>query len=119
MWTATATGTPAEVRGQLSEQFKALLAQPDKPAPAPAAAATDASDENDDTKRSTAAVAAVADEDPERAVAQGAFDLIETTLATISPERIVTVSANADAGYAEKQTKRAPFHNINLVITCR
>lgn len=122
MWNAVATGTPAEVRGQLSEKFKAVLAEPEKPAPAPVTVpATEPEDDADAAKESSPApvVAAAPQDSVERAVAQGAFDLIETTLATISPERIVTVSVNADAGYAENETKRAPFHNLNLVITCR
>ena len=71
-WSVSAKGTPAEVRGQLSEQFKGPLAE--KPAGL-----------NDDGERKTVQLVA---------------EMIEQCLGTFASEKTVSASANGHISFA-------------------
>jgi hypothetical protein len=88
-WSVSATGTPAEVRGQLSEQFKAPLRE--KP-----------SGLSDDGERETV---------------QRIHETIEQILATFGPENKVSVSANGHAGFADWDKKTGGYQSVNLAVT--
>lgn len=88
-WSVNATGTPAEVRGQISEQFKGPLAE--KPA-------------------------GLAD-DGERESVKLVHELIEQVLATFDTEKRVSVHANGHTGYADWDAKTGAYQNVKLTIT--
>lgn len=88
-WSVNATGTPAEARGQLSEQFKGPLAE--KPA-------------------------GLAD-DGERESVKLVHGLIEQVLATFDPEKRVSVYANGHIGFADWDAKTGAYQNMNFTIT--
>lgn len=87
-WSASATGTPAEVRGLLSGQFKCPLA--DKP-----------SGLSDDGERETV---------------KRVHETIEQVLATFGPEKKVSVSANGHMGFENWDTKAGAYQNVSLTI---
>lgn len=76
-WSVSATGTPAEVIGQLSEQFKGPLA--DKPAGL--------------------------HDDGERETVQKVHELAEQILATFGADKKVTVTANGHISFDSWDTK--------------
>lgn len=88
-WSVSGSGTPAEVRGQLSEQFKGPLAE--KPA-------------------------GLAD-DGERETVQRIHETIEQVLTTFDPERKLSVSAYGHMGFSDWDTKAGAFQNVNLIIS--
>ena len=87
-WSVNATGTPAEVRGQLSEQFKGPLAE--KPAGL--------------------------SDDGERETVQRVHETIEQVLATFDIEQKVTVSAGGHMGFQNWDTKAGAYQNVSLSI---
>lgn len=87
-WSVSATGTPAEVRGQLSEQFKGPLAE--KPAGL--------------------------SDDGERETVQRIHETIEQVLATFGPEIKVSVSAVGHMGFENWDTKAGAYQNVSLTI---
>jgi hypothetical protein len=87
-WSVHATGTPAEVRGKLNEQFKGPLAE--KPA-------------------------GLAD-DGERETVQNAQDFIEQVLGTYAPDKAVSVDANGSMGFNDWLKKTGPYQNVYLKI---
>jgi len=88
-WNVSSSGTPAEVRGRLSEQFKGPLAE--KPAGL--------------------------SDDGERQSVQLVSELIEQILSTIDPERPVTVSAHGHMGFVDWDTKTGAFQNVSMSVT--
>lgn len=88
-WSVNATGTPAEARGQLSEQFKGPLAE--KPAGL--------------------------SDDGERESVKLVHELIEQVLATFDTEKTVSVRANGHMGYTNWDAKTGAYQNVNLTIT--
>ena len=88
-WSVSGSGTPAEVRGQLSEQFKYPLA--DKP-----------SGLSDDGERETVKQVA---------------DLCEQILATFDPNNQVAISANGHMGFADWDKKTGCYQSVNLTVT--
>ncbi len=87
-WSVNGSGTPAEVRGQLSEQFKGPLAE--KPAGL--------------------------SDDGERETVHRIHETIEQVLATFDPEKTVTVSASGHMGFRNWDTKEGPYQNVSLSI---
>ena len=87
-WSVNATGTPAEVRGQLSEQFKGPLAE--KPAGL--------------------------SDDGERETVRRIHETIEQVLATFGPDKKVSVSANGSMGFENWETTTGAYQNVNLTI---
>ena len=87
-WSVSASGTPAEVRGQLSEQFKQPLAE--KPAGL--------------------------SDDGERQTVQQTHELIEQVLSTFDPEHAVTVAVVGHMGFGDWQTKAGAYQNVTLSI---
>ena len=88
-WSVNASGTPSEVRGTLSEQFKAPLA--DKPAGL--------------------------SNDGERQSVQLVHELIEQVLSTFDPEIKVGVSASGHMGFGNWETKAGAYQYVNLSIS--
>ena len=88
-WGVSASGTPAEVRGQLSEQFKCPLAE--KPA-------------------------GISD-DGERETVQRVHETIEQVLTTFDPESTVAVVASGHMGFRNHNTKAGAYQNVNFAIT--
>ena len=88
-WGVNATGTPAEVRGQLSEQFKAPLAE--KPAGL--------------------------DDDGERVTVQQVFDLLEQVLSTFDPSGQVNISAGGHMGFADWEAKTGCYQSVSIIVT--
>jgi hypothetical protein len=88
-WSVSASGTPAEVRGRLSEQFKGPLAE--KPAGL-----------NDDGERETVRLIA---------------ETIEQCLGTFDPQKTVSVSASGHMGSEGYTTKAGAYQNVSLSIT--
>jgi hypothetical protein len=87
-WSVSAFGTPAEVRGYLSEQFKGPLAE--KPAGL-----------SDDGERETVKLT---------------HELIEQVLSTFSPDHKLTVSANGHMGFDHWDTKTGAYQSVNMTI---
>ena len=87
-WSVSASGTPAEVRGQLSQQFKWPLAE--KPAGL-----------SDDGERETVRLLS---------------EMIEQCLSTFGPERKVSVSASGHMGFSDWDTKADGYQSVNLSI---
>lgn len=90
-WSVSASGTPAEVRGQLSEQFKYPLAE------APAGLT----------------------DDGERETVQRVFDLLEQILATFDPANPVTVTANGHMGFADWDKKTGSYQGVSITVAPR
>jgi hypothetical protein len=88
-WSVSASGTPAEVRGQLSEQFKGPLAE--KPAGL--------------------------SDDGERQTVQQTHELIEQVLSTFDPAHSVTVAASGHMGFGNWDTKSGAYQSVNLTIS--
>lgn len=87
-WSVSASGTPAEVRGQLSEQFKGPLAE--KPAGL--------------------------SDDGERETVQKIQELIEQITTTFDPEKSLSVSAYGHMGFADWETKAGCYQQVSLTI---
>ena len=85
-WSVNAGGSVADVRGQLSEQFKGPLA--DKPAGL-----------NDDGERKTVEMVR---------------DSIEQCLSTFGLEKTVTVSAYGHMGFADYETKAGAYQEVTV-----
>jgi hypothetical protein len=90
-WSVNATGTPAEVRGQISEQFKGPLAE--KPA-------------------------GLAD-DGERETVKRVHETIEQVLSTYGADNKVSVSASGHMGFTDCNTKAGAYQNVNLTIASK
>jgi len=88
-WSVSGSGTPAEVRGQLSEQFKYPLA--DKPQGI--------------------------DNDGERETVKQTFDLCEQILSTFDPEGKVTIAASGHMGFADWETKKGAYQSVSITVT--
>jgi hypothetical protein len=88
-WSVSASGTPSEVRGRLSEQFKGPLAE--KPAGL--------------------------SDDGERETVQRIAETIEQCLGTFGPENQVSVSANGHMGFADWDKKTGGYQTVNISIT--
>jgi hypothetical protein len=88
-WSVSASGTPSEVRGQLSEQFKGPLAA--KPA-------------------------GLSDDGERQSVRQVA-DLLEQISTTFDPEGRLNVSASGHMGFADWDKKTGGYQSVNLTIT--
>ena len=87
-WSVSAFGTPAELRGILSEQFKGPLAE--KPAGL--------------------------SDDGERETVRRIHETIEQALATFGPDHKLTVSANGSMGFDNWDTKAGAYQNLSLTI---
>jgi hypothetical protein len=87
-WSVNASGKPAEVRGQLSEQFKYPLAE---------------------------APAGLSDEG-ERVTVQQVSDLLEQILSTFDPEKEVSISANGHMGFADWDAKTGCYQNVTINV---
>jgi hypothetical protein len=87
-WSVSASGTPSEVRGQLSEQFKGPLAE--KPAGL--------------------------SDDGERETVQRVHETIEQVLSTFGPERTLTVSACGHMGWQNWDEKSGAYQSVSLSI---
>jgi len=87
-WSVSGAGTPAEVRGQLSEQFKGPLA--DKPAGL-----------NDDGERETV---------------RKVSELIEQITATFDPEGKLSVSAYGSMGFSDWGKKTGCYQSVNITV---
>jgi hypothetical protein len=89
-WSVSATGTPAEVRGQLSEQFKGPLAE--KPAGL--------------------------SDDGERETVRRIHETIEQVLTTFGPDQKVSVSASGHMGFADWNSKNVAggYQTASLTI---
>lgn len=87
-WGVSASGTPAETKGQLSEQFKGPLA--DKPAGL--------------------------SDDGERETVSRIQDMIEQCLGTFGPEQKVSVSAYGHMGFQDWDKKKGGWQNVSLTI---
>lgn len=87
-WSVNASGAIADVRGQLSEQFKYPLA--DKPAGL--------------------------SDDGERVTVQQVSDLLEQILSTFDPEKKVSISANGHMGFADWDAKIGCFQNVTINV---
>lgn len=88
-WSVNATGTPSEVRGQLSEQFKGPLAE--KPAGL--------------------------SDDGERETVKRVHEMIEQILATVGPESNMSVSARGHIGFSDWDKKTGAYQSVNLTVT--
>jgi hypothetical protein len=87
-WSVSANGTPAEVRGQLSEQFKGPLAE--KPAGL--------------------------DDDGERETVRLIAEMIEQCLGTFAAEKTVSVSANGYIHFTNYDTKDGATQTVSVSI---
>lgn len=87
-WSVSGSGTPAEVRGQLSEQFKYPLAE------APAGL-------NDEGEKHTV---------------QQVFDLCEQILSTFDPENKVAITAAGHMGFSDWNTKAGAYQSISITV---
>jgi hypothetical protein len=88
-WSVSAVGTPSEVRGFLSEQFKYPLA--DKPA-------------------------GILD-DGERDTVKQTADLLEQILSTFDAEGKVAISASGHMGFSDWATKAGAYQSVNITVT--
>ena len=87
-WSVSGSGTPAEVRGQLSEQFKGPLAE--KPAGL--------------------------SDDGERVTVQQVSDLLEQILSTFDPANEVSISAYGHMGFADWDAKTGCYQNLQISV---
>ena len=88
-WSVSSSGTPAEARGQLLEQFKGPLAE--KPAGL--------------------------FDDGERVTVQQTSDLLEQILSTFDPTRAVAVSAYGHMGFSDWDKKTGCYQSVNITVT--
>ncbi len=88
-WSVSGSGTPAEVRGQLSEQFKYPLAE--KPAGL-----------YDDGGRETVIHIA---------------ETLEQILSTFDPANKVVVRANGHTGFADWDAKTGAYQSVTITVT--
>lgn len=88
-WSVSASGTPAEVRGKLSEQFKGPLAE--KPAGL--------------------------SDDGERESVQKIADLLEQVSTTFGDDRKLSVSANGHMGFADWDKKTGGYQNVSITVS--
>ena len=88
-WSVSASGTPSEVRGRLSEQFKGPLA--DKPAGL--------------------------SDDGERETVQRIAEMVEQCLGTFDTEKQVAVSASGHMGFSDWEKKTGGCQSVNISIT--
>lgn len=88
-WSVSGTGTPSEVRGQLSGQFKYPLAE---------------------------GIAGLADEGEKQTVQQ-VFDLCEQILSTFDPSKEVTIAANGHMGFSDWDTKSGAYQQVSITVT--
>ncbi len=87
-WSVNGTGTPEEVRGQLSEQFKGPLAE--KPAGL--------------------------SDDGERETVMNIAEMLEQVLSTFDAAQQVEISANGHMGFADWDAKTGCYQNVNISI---
>jgi hypothetical protein len=87
-WSIYASGTPAEVRGQLSEQIKGPLAE--KPAGL--------------------------SDDGERETVKQVADLFEQITTTFDPENKLDVKAFGHMGFADWDKKTGCYQNVNIAV---
>jgi hypothetical protein len=87
-WSATAKGTPSEVKKQLDQAFSGPLAD------APAGL----------------------DDKEERETVFRIHETISQILRTFDPEKVVAVSAYGHMGYADYDSKKGKYQNVNLTI---
>jgi hypothetical protein len=88
-WGVSGTGTPSEVRGQLSEQFKYPLAE----------GSTGLADAG------------------EKQTVQRVFDLCEQILSTFDPSKEVSIVANGHMGFSDWDTKAGAYQQVNIAVT--
>lgn len=88
-WSVSGSGTPAEVRGYLSEQFKYPLADGD-------AGLSDAG---------------------EKQTVQQVFDLCEQILSTFDPNGQVSISAAGHMGFSDWDTKAGCYQQVSITVT--
>lgn len=88
-WSVGAIGTPAEVRGSLSEQFKHPLDEPP-------AGLSDAG---------------------ERQTVQQVFDLCEQILSTFDPAGLIEISASGHMGFADWDKKTGCYQSVSVTVT--
>jgi hypothetical protein len=88
-WSVSSTGTPAEVRGQLSQQFKYPLAEGD----------SGLSDVG------------------EKQTVQQVSDLFEQILSTFDPNNQVTIAANGSIGFADWDKKTGCYQSVTITVT--
>ena len=88
-WSVTGSGTPAEVRGQLSEQFKYPLAE--KPSGI--------------------------DDDGERETVKLVSELCEQILSKCDPNNHVGVAALGHMVYADWENKTGCYMSVSLTVT--
>lgn len=86
-WSVSAAGTPPEVRGRMSEQFKSLV-DPQ----------TGLSDEG------------------ERKTVQRVHELIEEALGTFADDVQINVLANGHLGYADWTNKTGGYQSVSVQI---
>jgi 1-aminocyclopropane-1-carboxylate deaminase/D-cysteine desulfhydrase-like pyridoxal-dependent ACC family enzyme len=87
-WSVNASGTPAEVRGQLSTQFKVPLAEGD---------------------------AGLSDLGEKQSVQQ-VSELLEQVLTTFDPENTLAVSASGHMGYSNYEKKTGAYQAITIIV---
>lgn len=87
-WSVNASGTPAEVRGQLSEQLKYPLA--DKPAGL--------------------------NDDGERVTVQLVSELLEQILSTFDATKEVGISASGHMGFGDWTEKTGGYQNVSISV---
>lgn len=87
-WGVNANGTPAEVRGQLSEQFKGPLAE--KPAGL--------------------------FDDGERETVRRIHETLEQIISTFGPEQTLSVSASGHMGFNDWNARAGAYQNVTLSI---
>ena len=88
-WSVSGAGTPAEVRGQLSEQFKYPLAE---------------------------APSGLADAG-ERQTVQHVSELCEQILSTFDPANQVAVNASGHMGFSDWDKKLGCYQSVNIAVT--
>ena len=88
-WSVSGSGTPAEVRGQLSEQFKGPLAE------APAGLA----------------------DDGERETVKLVHELAEQILGTFGEERSVSITASGHMGFTDWEKKTGGYQSVNITVS--
>lgn len=86
-WSVNASGTPAEVRGQLSEQFKHPLSE------------------------------AGLSDGGERQTVQQIADLCEQILSTFDPINQLSISAHGHMGFSDWGTKEGCYQSVNITVT--
>ena len=87
-WSVSGSGTPAEVRGQLSEQFKGPLAE--KPAGL--------------------------SDDGERETVMNIAEMFEQVLSTFDPGNKVVITANGHMGFADWDKKAGCYQALSITV---